>query len=301
MSIETSIVEQMRLQEGRLFQNEQILALYLDVKCVIHDCILQNKLVTITVDEIETSLQKLAPKGVSNYHARVLYDAVRITAKLLWPSQLLLVAKPKITVLCSGILDRMRQQEAYKSLDPIQQDFIMREAFRRSLVNDCLYVFDDTVPPEEKQDEPMLDLKGLSGLEQLDADALGPDDSASHIGSRIDGPIERPVGAHSRLGPIMEDHKSVVSSVPIEEPVVVPLEHKVTQEMFQHETWKQRPTNSLVSGMDDKDTKSVIPKMIPVHVEDRKSTVSHVSVNSTASVLRKPMHVKKIIIDEQTL
>lgn len=287
MSIETSIVEQMRLQEGRLFQNEQILALYLDVKCVVHDIIIQNKLMETSIDDLETKLIKLAPKGVPNYHARVLYDAVRILSKLLWPSQMLLVAKPKITILLTGMTDRIKANSisSYSSFDPIQQDFMLREAFRRTLVNDCLFVFDDTTTPEDKLDEPMLDIKA-NGLDTLDADALGPDDSASHIGSRIEplAPIaERPTGAHSRLGPI-DEH------VEQNEETVMTLD---------------TDKRSVISKRPDTDVVSVIPKMIPVNVQndDRKSTMSHVSVNSTASVLRKPMHVKKIIIDtnENTL
>jgi hypothetical protein len=288
MSIETTIVEQMRLQEGRLFQNEQILALYLDVKAIIHETMLHEG---ATLEQLEERLFKLGPKGVPNYHARVLYDSVRIVAKLLWPSQLLMVAKPKVTLLLKGLQDRLVSlRPIYIDSDPIKQDFFMREAFRRTLINDCLYVFDESVDAEKIHDEPMLDLVP-NGLDTLDTDAVGPDDSASHIGSRVEV-HERPAGARSRLGPIEEtveavDLEHVASdTVSVVRSVVAKSVANVAQE-------------DAKSVSDHKtELQSVVPRMIPVHVDsERKSTVSHVSAASTASVLRKPVHVKKIIID----
>jgi len=325
MSIETTIVEQMRLQEGRLFQNEQILALYLDVKAIIHDSM--NNDVSQSLDHLEEGLFKLGPKGVPNYHARVLYDSVRIVAKLLWPSQMLLVAKPKVILLLKGLQERLRgMRDVYKVSDPIKQDIFMREAFRRTLINDCLYVFDESVEADKIHDEPMVDLQNVAnGLDTLDTDAVGPDDSASHIGSRLDVVQERPAGAHSRLGPI-EEHVEAQDSIVESHPEQVYTEHDTKSVASVHREAKSvehvdetrsvaeslvksvvRPnedskseaksvkhTKSVLNG----DVQSVVPRMIPVSIDsERRSTVSHVSTTSTASVLRRPVHVKKIIID----
>jgi hypothetical protein len=152
--METSVVEQLRLQEGRLFQNEGVLALFLDVKAAVNEAITSYLRTDspISTDAMEVSLELLSPRGIKQYHDIALHDCVKIVAKLLWPTQLLLVGKPQMHTLLSGIIKRLEINgfsKIYNDLDPIKNDYIVREAFRRSLVNDCLYIFDDDRIVEE--------------------------------------------------------------------------------------------------------------------------------------------------------
>jgi len=180
--MESSIIDQLRLQEGRLFQNEHVLALYLDVKAVVLEAS-QDVLKMSNPDDdflmkMEKSLLVLAPSGTQQYHVKSVYESVKTTAKLLWPTELFLVAKPKLSTLLKGMCTRLAAVDQVKSgsfatLDPIKQDFVVRETFRRTIVNDCLVVFE-----EEK---------------------VGPDDSVSQVPEQHHERARRPSDARSAL------------------------------------------------------------------------------------------------------
>ena len=313
MSVET-IVEQMRLHEGRLFQNEQVVALYLDVKSVCLDLI--RKIVwnqahpesRSSENSMLDDLKKMGPKGYPGYHERVLYDTVRFVCKLLWPSEVLVVAKPTIETLLDGLYKRLVvidavQRGTFLQLDFVQQDLLLREAFRRTLINDCLSIFTGT--PEvlsAASNEVLPDVP--NGLESLDTNIM-PDDSASHVGSvytSLDNK-QKPDGARSRLGPIQEDHQGdpsqldAVVPLPALEPPVVPVLRPSFLDPFDHEKLDNKSTM----------TRSVVVKPTYVLSNDAEPkheiamNASHVSrataVSTATSVMRKPMNVKKIVVD----
>jgi hypothetical protein len=189
--METSVLEQMRLQEGHLFQNESALALYLDAKAIVLEAIiscLRHSSPTVeelaefsdaTSEKYSKSLQALSPEGIQDYHAKSLHDCCKTVAKLLWPTQLLLTARPKIQTLLKGLCTRLVANDSVKSasflaLDPMLQDFVVREAFRRTIVNDCLVVFEaDAADADDRVDRnDMVDRADRSDAGALDADAV---------------------------------------------------------------------------------------------------------------------------------
>ena len=287
---EASIIEHLRLQEGRLFQNESTLALYLDVKAVVTEAITSNRdaperLASLTDDETERLLDlllSLAPRGVRDYHSKSLHECIKMVAKLLWPSHVLLVARPRVSTLLQGMLKRLAANgtvRQYHELDPIKQDFVVREAFRRCLVNDCLIVFDG---PEEASE---------------DSD-VGPDDSASQfVGAR-------PSGAHSTLGPVDDGPVGPVAAggrdesagpAPGDDGVSV-----VRDGQSVRDGKSVRDTPSVVRSVapeERRDGESVAPKVVTV--QDNGSAVSRRSSSGSiaSSVLRRPLNVRKIHID----
>jgi hypothetical protein len=198
--MELSVLEQLRLQEGRLFQSEAVVALFLDVKTVASDALQKaentSKFTSLDDESIQiliNNLKSLGPKGYKDYHVRSVHECVKTVAKLLWPSEILLVAKPSLGALMSGVLKRIVTAEAVEknqffSIDPIKQDFLFREAFRRTLVNDCLTVFEEESRPE---------VAVLPGVRE-DEDEIGPDDSISFVGSRPSG-ARSVISATSRI------------------------------------------------------------------------------------------------------
>jgi len=284
--MESSVIDQLRLQEGRLFQNEKVLALFLDVKAVIHERIVKGLTKTeaeIDDDALEQSLKVLSPDGIKDYHCKALYDCVKIVAKLLWPTQLLLVAKPKLMTLLNGIVRRIEANDSikqtYTSLDPIKQDYIVREAFRRTLVNDCLIVFD-----QEQNDEAPEANQGADQANALGSDLdlgaeIGPDDSASQFVTEI--LAEKPRGARSTLGgSVMNDESIVGSLAPTEPNACLPAANGSAAE-------------SLAV-----DQSSVMPKVITVsRTLDASSVVSrNTAMSNTNSVMRKPLNVRTVHI-----
>ncbi len=247
------MLEQMRLQEGHLFQNESALALYLDAKAIVLEAIiscLRHSSPTVeelaefsdaTSEKYSKSLQALSPEGIQDYHAKSLHDCCKTVAKLLWPTQLLLTARPKIQTLLKGLCTRLVANDSVKSasflaLDPMLQDFVVREAFRRTIVNDCLVVFEADADADDKVDKvdrvDHVDMADRSDAGALDADAVDaytaaqqasrarhdydddtfsrggnyddvlPSDSASQVGHASSSSSgQRPFGAHSTIRP----------------------------------------------------------------------------------------------------
>jgi hypothetical protein len=319
MSVET-IVEQMRLHEGRLFQNEQVVALYLDVKSVCLDLI--RKIVwnqahpesRSSDNSMLDDLKKMGPKGYPGYHERVLYDTVRFVCKLLWPSEVLVVAKPNIETLLDGLYKRLVvidavQRGTFLQLDFVQQDLLLREAFRRTLINDCLSIFTGTEEvlglaaaegPATVVSEPRAlpqDLRetheGPNGLDTLDTNIM-PDDSASHVGSVFTSleTKQKPDGAHSRLGPIAEDD---APNMIVEKPFESQEPKGLPSFLQPYSDSKSVMTRSVLV----KPTYGASVQDAPKHEMTMEG--SHVSrataVSTSTSVLRKPMNVKKIVVD----
>lgn len=220
------MLEQMRLQEGHLFQNESALALYLDAKAIVLEAIIScmrhgdptledlAEFSDATSEKYCKSLQALSPEGIQEYHAKSLHECCKTVAKLLWPTQLLLTARPKVQTLLKGLCTRLVANDSVKSnaflaLDPMLQDFVVREAFRRTIVNDCLVVFE----AEDTESSAAAEAAAEAAVDAvLDADAVDaynrgrhneeieevlPSDSASQIGPN--GSNQRPYGAHSNI------------------------------------------------------------------------------------------------------
>jgi len=300
---EATIIEQLRLQEGRLFQNERTLALYLDLKAVVAEAIVNaaaknaidslGSLSDAEVDRLLDLLQSLAPQGVSDYHAKSLHECVKSIAKLLWPSQMLLVARPRLSVMIAGMLKRLAvnsSTRSYGDLDPIKQDFIIREAFRRCLVNDCLIIFDSG-----------------DGASESSESEVGPDDSASRIGGPSAGNAGgRPYGARSAIGPVEDEGPDDAAVAAAEAPAAPRTEPEAagagpgTEAPSAAKSVVGSVARSVARSVVYRDDQSVAPKVVTVQVDDAASSVSKRSVGAnsvTSSVVRRPMNVRKIHID----
>ena len=335
------MIEQLRLQEGRLFQNEKTLALYLDVKAVVYEAIVSasradqrdaafSDLCNFSGEDednkILRSFLKLAPAGMGEYHSKSLHDCVKIVANLLWPTEILLVARPKVTSLLSGVLRRLASQTIisagqFLDLDPIKQDFLIREAFRRCLVNDCLVVFEESVPVTSKEID-------------LGSDEIGPDDSASHIGhderprgarstiegprSTIDGPRSVVDGPRSTIdGPrsTIDGPRSVVDRSTLEATrSVLPVLAETVSES-ETDAPNQKHDDSKSSVLASKSmvgplhgpkstvgsvigSKSVLGSVAPRLVaSDTNSTASRASGTTATSIMRRALNVRKVHIE----
>lgn len=265
--MEASILEQLRLQEGRLFQNERVLALYLDAKAVILDCIAEVD----DCDELVKTLEILSPQGLKDYHAKSLYEVCKVVAKLLWPTQMLLVARPKTSTLLRGLKKRLLASEpfrlkSFQDLDPIKQDFVVREAFRRTVVNDCLVIFD--TEDGQVDDESEAEAPEAPELPET-AEDVGPDDSASQA-------PKRPAGARSTLGPIHEDDSIHDGESTVQSLVKV-----------------HRSARDSSSVMD----RSIAPRVITVATRDGDSAASKATGLTSSTVMRKPFNVRKIVLE----
>lgn len=274
--METSVVEQLRLQEGRLFQNEGVLALFLDVKAVIYEAINSSKRgYDSDYPALEKLLFSLSPRGITNYHENSLHECVKIVAKLLWPTQILLVGKPMVCTLLEGIMKRLEASkiiECYQSLDPIKQDYIVRDAFRRSLINDCLFIFQD----DDVQVQQPKGARSAIGEESVVSDVYEKHESSPKRDAKLSDQkdLETREPAKDLARPDDDDRYSVKSKV----------------------------THATI-----RTTKSAMPKVNTVRKElvpqnDDESVVSSVSGAGTSvsrSIQRQPLNVRIIPVAEE--
>lgn len=225
-----SILDQLRALDGHLFQNETVLVLFLDVKsCIVEPLTSLSRTqssedwnTTLSswasgsddlVNELKESMMALKKASTTGAlaHQSMLYEASKKYALLLYPSEMLLVARPKLETLLRGMAQRVGAMDVFKnrsifSLDPIKQDFVMRDVFRRVLCNDCVVVFEQepaavSSEPAAVSSEPAV-APQTAAEEDIDLDSnVGPDDSASALAPLA----ERPRGARSVIG---EDAKT---------------------------------------------------------------------------------------------
>lgn len=332
------MLEQMRLQEGHLFQNESALALYLDAKAVALETIVSalrsekpGEALHDLIDLSDTFCEKLcsqlvllSPDGVAEYHVKSLHECCKIVARLLWPTQLLLTARPKLQTLLRGLCKRLATADSVKhgdflALDPIKQDFVMREAFRRAIVNDCLVVFEDE-SVQQHDNDAAAELQEKLEAYELDDEIL-PSDSASQFGARSERPerpepgseradrTERPKGAHSDLRPrgavsvIGQPDDEALGSKDVS--VVGPLEAGASglgASGLGASGAAGSVAGSVAAGRDVKSVlgsvygSSVAPKVATAQFSDAKSVISRSSAATgvTSTSFRKPFNVRTV-------
>jgi hypothetical protein len=190
-----------------------------------------------------------------------------------------------VQTLLRGLCKRLANADAIKhgeflALDPIKQDFVMRESFRRAIVNDCLVVFED----ESSRDGPTELLEKLESFD-LDDEVL-PSDSASQFGSRPTGAHSnirtKPHGADSVIGPVEDEHlgsKDVSVVGPLDQPVASVIS-------------KGRDVKSVLGSVYGG---SVAPK-VSTAFNDGKSVISRSSAATgiTSTSFRKPFNVRTV-------
>jgi len=303
-NVESSILEQLRLQEGHLFQNEHVLALFLDVKTIMLDNIGLVETEALA-ETLEAGLKKLGPTGIDDFHEKSLNECIKTVSKLLWPTELLSLAKARTFKLMQGMCRRLSSQntDAFRGLDPIQQDFVVREAFRRTLVNDCLVVFEG---PQELPDLPELpELPRPAGARSCinGEDFRSASEESFHASaapSATSSVHDAPIHDSKSVAPSVA--KSVARSVApsVAKSVAKSVAPSVAPSLAKSVAPSVAPSLAL-------DAKSVAPKPsiiseIPRVVTVQKDAASSVSkatgLSESLSVMRKPFNIRRVHVEE---
>jgi hypothetical protein len=132
-----SIIDQLRVQDGKLFHNELVLSVYLDLKRLV----LNHVLLAVSApgglktflewsDELEEELvsRLLITDELFEAALDVFCTEVHKSRKAFRRGQML---KSMFLKICT---DPCVVSKQIVTLDPIKQDFVMRETFRRSLL-----------------------------------------------------------------------------------------------------------------------------------------------------------------------
>jgi hypothetical protein len=152
----SEMLDEFRLMEGTLFQDEEAKLFYLDIKSVVLDSLISawDKFSTSDVlyqtaldryyswegivghEEVERCTLEVHNVNERHFHVAVFYS------RQLYGNedfhQKIVIAKPKIEVLLKTLFRKLVRNLHVKSgsfftFDPIKQDFILRDAFRQAL------------------------------------------------------------------------------------------------------------------------------------------------------------------------
>lgn len=132
-----SIIDQLRVQDGKLFHNELVLSVYLDLKRLVLNHVLLAvsapgglKTFLEWTDELEDELvsRLLITDELFEAALDVFCSEVHKSRMTFSRGQML---KSMFLKICT---DPCVVSKQIVTLDPIKQDFVMREAFRRSLL-----------------------------------------------------------------------------------------------------------------------------------------------------------------------
>jgi len=169
-NLQESIMDELRTTEGMLFRDESAKKLFIDVKSLVLES-LSSAWNTFKGAVYETVLDRYVAwdasvaseelhRSETNYKdvSERLQSVTVLYAKMLYAkphgggndSMVINIRKPKLEALLRGMFTRMARLKfvrtgAFFDLDPLRQDFVVRDVFRQALSNDCISVIESQV------------------------------------------------------------------------------------------------------------------------------------------------------------
>jgi hypothetical protein len=234
--LQESIMDELRTTEGMIFRDEGAKKLFLDTKSFLMETFgtkwknfdtpsfhaaldeyigWSDSIADEELQRMKTSYRDIAERltSVTVLYAKYLYARSN-------PDMNILIRKPQVTLLIKGMFTRFARMHhvrngSFFDLDPLRQDFVIRDIFRQTLGSDCIQLMEESTdaPPvsvvdeeDEKQDEmPPLISSEIAAAEtdvvsdaialqkpeeevakekQKDDDEVYPDDSISRVMER---------------------------------------------------------------------------------------------------------------------
>lgn len=214
-----SIIDQLRVHDGNLFKSESVLAVYVDFKRLVLDTVLlalsspgglrplldpTDEIVRSLVQSLITTTEAL--QQCVTVYATELRMQTKTTTREAFVRLFLEKMTSDPTIVSRQIL----------SLDPIKQDFVCREIFRR-----CLVLFVEHAPeavPATPAEEPLVVTAepapepSFDDVGDDDSDHIRADDSASHMIREDRAPSVAPSVAPSRAPTVLSKVGTAVPS-----------------------------------------------------------------------------------------
>lgn len=162
--MDSDLLVQLRLTEGTLFKNESVKRFFLDTKTLVIGLLTQylegdtysKQVESLLVwdDEIQNELNDRCEKAFPDMVTRLTPTCITY-AKSLYNKPghdvNLLLKEPKFPVYLKSIFTRVATStcfinKTFFDLDPINQDFVLRDIFRQALSSDCISLKDEEYP-----------------------------------------------------------------------------------------------------------------------------------------------------------
>jgi hypothetical protein len=204
--LQESIMDELRTTEGMIFRDEGAKKLFLDTKSFLLETFItkwknfDTESFHAALDEyigwnegieqeelqrMKTSYRDIASRltSVTVLYAKYLYARSN-------PDSNILIRRPKVNMLLKGMFTRLARMHhvrngSFFDLDPLRQDFVLRDIFRQTLGSDCIQLMDEapavSILEEEESSvqQDALKLESIKESETGDAEAAaGPTSDA---------------------------------------------------------------------------------------------------------------------------
>jgi hypothetical protein len=188
--LQESIMDELRTTEGMLFRDESAKKLFMDVKSLVIET-LQGKDAE-ALDKLarweDVADEEIARSTLYGDIADRLTSVTVLYAKYLYAKgnpDPINIKKPRVESLLRGMYSRMVKlphvrNGTFFQLDPLRQDFVVRDIFRLTLANDCIVVI-EKMPAVVVQEESEATREFQKEVEERD---VYPDDSISAVMTR---------------------------------------------------------------------------------------------------------------------
>ena len=209
--MDSDIIAQLRLTEGTLFKNESVKRFFIDTKSLVFSLLTEymnpKELYVSKVQELLVWSNELQQEILERCEAIFPDMLTRLTptcvtyAKSLYnkPGQdvNLQLKEPKITTYLKSIFTRIGSTPSvisgtFYELDPINQDFVLRDIFRQALATDCIDLKEEEYPstieevyPCDSVSQVFFDYKPAQ-----EADAKSETKSVLKLPTRLDEPAK---------------------------------------------------------------------------------------------------------------
>lgn len=208
-------MDELRTTEGMLFRDESAKKLFMDVKSLVIET-LQGKDAD-ALDKLarwdDVADEEIARSTLYGDISDRLTSVTVLYAKYLYAKgnpDPINIKKPRVDSLLKGMYSRMVKlphvrNGTFFQMDPLRQDFVVRDVFRLTLANDCIVVV-EKMPAVLVQDD--FDAQATREFrKEVEERDVYPDDSISAVMTRADEAEKKEV----REPPIKEE--SVASAV----------------------------------------------------------------------------------------
>ncbi len=196
LPFQESVMDELRTTEGMIFRDEIAKKLFLDIKFLLLDEFYSaqkedrlreflnecaawspetaNKLLKFAALKYPGIQERLTP--VSVLYAKHLFTRTTTEQKIS-------MKKPHLSSFLHGMFLRLCQVHhvsngSFFEMDPLKQDFVIRDIFRQTLGSDCIQVIVENEPPVVLKEEfPLTEEREMF----FDEKTIGPDDSISRV------------------------------------------------------------------------------------------------------------------------
>lgn len=331
--IQESVMDELRTTEGMIFRDEGVKKLFLDLKVFVLEPLqvahgISKEALSKILDMYLEWSEALAAEEMERMKLSKIDAVERLTgvcvlyAKYIYARNTmessLSIRRPKMENMLKGMFTRLVRTPSVRSgsffdLDPMRQDFLLRDIFRLSLGNDCISIIVESESEIFIKEEEEVHLKSSNEEKKEDvSDQLDKERQENEVEM-----IDRQSESENRLADfsekereeLEEDNKTIGPDDSISR-VMTRMEENLEREerdevrsRTEAEAKAKAKTKSVENFSDSKSRLSLLKETIPVSSYDHsvvQSAASAMTSKTKGSEYKRPKNVvRKVVIEDK--